>query len=38
MPSPFAEVLHAFERFARLRELKHRVVVVDLVGDVLVVA
>ena len=35
-PTPFSKVLDAFEAFARLRELEHRIVVVDLVGDVLI--
>ena len=38
LPAPLSEVLHAFEPFAGLRELEHSVVVVDLVGDVLVLA
>ena len=38
LPSPFAEILHAFEPFARLGELKNSVIVVDLVRDVLVTA
>lgn len=38
LPSPFSEVFHAFETFAGLRELKHGVVVVNLVGNVFVFA
>jgi hypothetical protein len=33
---PFPEVLHAFEPFSGLGKLKHSVVVVDPVGDVLI--
>ena len=36
--APGQEVLHTFETLPGLRELQHRVVMVDLVGDVVVLA
>jgi hypothetical protein len=36
--APFPEVLHAFKPFSGLGELEHSVVVVDLVGDILILA